>query len=242
MRNVIVTGANRGLGLSLTQKFLAKGDRVFAVSRTKSGMQEAARVLGAGGNWIPFICDLASPGQVRRLIYRIAKKAGRIDILINNAGYGGGLGRIEDVSVRELERHLAVNLKAAFFACKYAVPFFLAQKSGLIINVSSMAGKRAVPRLFPYSAAKFGVLALSQCVAKENEGTGLKCVTVCPGGMNTRMRSDIFGLEDAARQQSADFVADVMLKVIGDEIHVESGGDIVIRHGQVSAVNPPPAA
>jgi NAD(P)-dependent dehydrogenase (short-subunit alcohol dehydrogenase family) len=105
-----------------------------------------------------------------------------------------------------------------------------------------MAGKRAVPRLFAYSAARSGILALSQCVAKENADAGLKCITVCPGGMNTRMRADLFGREDAEKQQSPDFVADVIFKVIQDEIQVESGGDIVIRHGKITTVEPCPAA
>ena len=83
-----------------------------------------------------------------------------------------------------------------FLTAKYFVPLFRKQKFGTIVNVSSMAGQRAVPGLAVYSAAKFGVIALSQAVAKENKDAGLKCFTVCPGGMNTEMRAKIFGKEE----------------------------------------------
>ena len=104
-----------------------------------------------------------------------------------------------------------------------------------------MAGQRAVPRLAVYSAAKFGVLALSQAVAKENANIDFKCLTVCPGGMNTEMRANLFGWEDASRQQSPAFVADTIYDIYRNKIKVESGGDIVIRHGKVTAIHPCPA-
>jgi short-subunit dehydrogenase len=103
-----------------------------------------------------------------------------------------------------------------------------------------MAGQRAVPGVAVYSASKFGVLALSQAIAKENADIPLKCVTVCPGGMNTEMREAIFGKADAEKQQSPDYVADVIFDVYHDKVQVESGGDIVIRHGQISAIHPCP--
>ena len=161
---------------------------------------------------------------------------------MNNAGYCGRLVRVEDTPVHELEKHLRQNLVSAFLMCKYAIPFMRTSGKPLVLNVSSMAGTRAVPRLFAYSAAKSGVLALSQAIAKENEGAALKCITVCPGGMNTQMRQDLFGKEDAERQQGADFVADVIDRVVQGKIDVLSGGHIVIRHGRITGIYPPPAA
>ena len=87
----------------------------------------------------------------------------------------------------------------------------------MIINIASMAGKRAVPNLFTYSASKFGLLALSQCISKENVDTELKCVTVCPGGMNTKMRASLFGRKDAEEQQSPDFVAGLVYQVSAEK-------------------------
>jgi NAD(P)-dependent dehydrogenase (short-subunit alcohol dehydrogenase family) len=126
--------------------------------------------------------------------------------------------------------------------CKYAIPFMKKQARALIMNISSMAGTRAVPRLAAYSAAKFGVLALSQAVAKENAGTGLRCITVCPGGMNTEMRCELFGAEDAERQQAPGFVAGIIADIAAGKTKISSGGHIIIRHSKIAGIVPPPEA
>ena len=149
---------------------------------------------------------------------------------------------IEKDTLRNFRRNLDVNLVAVFLISKYALPHLKKQKRALIVNISSMAGKRAVPRLAGYSASKFGVLAISQAIAKENPRGNIKCFAVCPGGMNTEMRAKIFGRKDAEEQQSPEFVAEVTMKAIEGKIKVDSGGDIVIRHGKVTAINPVPAA
>ena len=219
-RVAVITGAGRGLGLALAKKFLAAGWQVHGVSRRE--------------------LDLTSEPQVKNFAARFWKKTKRIDLLINNAGYGGGLLRVEETPLAEYRKLLDGNLLSAFLMCKHFVPLFRKQRTGTIMNISSMAGQRAVPRLAIYSAAKFGILALSQAVAKENADLDLKCVTICPGGMNTEMRAAIFGKEDAAKQQSPEFVAETIFDVYENRIEVESGGDIVIRHGKITAIHPCP--
>jgi NAD(P)-dependent dehydrogenase (short-subunit alcohol dehydrogenase family) len=137
---------------------------------------------------------------------------------------------------------LKQNLEAAFLVCKHAIPEMKKQSRALIINVSSMAGVRAVPRIAPYSAAKSGVIALSQAIAKENAGTGLQCITVCPGGMNTDMRIGLFGVGDASRQQTPEFVADIVAQIAEEKITVLSGGHIIVRHSKITGIFPPPPA
>lgn len=107
------------------------------------------------------------------------------------------------------------------------------------MNVSSMAGVRAVPRIAGYSASKFGVLAMTEAIAKENPDW-LKAITICPGGMNTKMRSDLFGKEDASRQQTPAFVASKMMQILKDEIPVLSASHIVIRHSRITQIMVPP--
>jgi len=239
-KTVLITGASRGLGLSLTQTFLRAGWQVIGVSRTRSHWKKMRAALPAKAALTLYAVDLTAEAPVRTLARRIGKKP--IDLLINNAGYGGRLSRVEKTAVADYRRILDGNLLSAFLMCKYFVPIVRRRERGLIMNVSSMAGQRAVPRLALYSAAKFGVIALSQAVAKENQEHGFRCITVCPGGMNTEMRASLFGAEDAARQQSTDFVADIMRQITEDKISVESGGDIVIRHGAISAIHPCPGA
>lgn len=240
-RVVVITGASRGLGLELARKFVKSGDKVFGISRTRKHWAAARREVGSKD--LELLCsDITSEKKVKALLTKIVRNAGRIDILINNAGYCGPLAKVEKTAAGELMEHLKQNLLSAFLMCKYAIPFMAKQERALILNISSMAGTRAVPRLFPYSAAKSGVLALSQAVAKENGGTGLRCVTVCPGGMNTEMRRDLFGAEDAAKQQTPEFVAGVIEQIIDEKLEVLSGGHIVIRHGKITGIFPPPAA
>ncbi len=240
-RVVVITGASRGLGLELARKFIKAGDKVFGISRTRKHWAAARRSVGSK-NFELSCGDMTSEKKVRELLTKIARRARRIDILVNNAGYCGPLARIEKIFPAELMEHLKQNLLSAFLMCKYAIPLMVKQDRALILNVSSMAGTRAVPRLFPYSAAKSGVLALSQSVAKENDGTGLRCLTVCPGGMNTEMRRELFGAEDAAKQQTPEFVAGVVEQIVDNKIEVLSGGHIVIRHGKITGIFPPPAA
>lgn len=239
---VVITGASSGLGLSLTKRFLQNQDRVFGISKTRRHWKKTFSEVGKTNRFFLAQLDAANENSVKHYFKTVLKKTDHIDIMINNAGYGGTLTHVDKLSTIEVSKHFEHNLLSTFIVSKCVIPIFKKQGSGLIVNISSMAGKRAVPGLFAYSASKFGVLALSQCITKENSNTGIKCITVCPGGMNTEMRKKLFGKADAQKQQSADFVANIIFQVANDQIKVESGGDIIIRHGKVSTVNPPPKA
>lgn len=240
-RVVVITGASRGLGLELARKFIQCGDRVFGISRTRKYWAAARRIVNSGN--FELICgDITSEKKVKEILSKISRDARRIDILINNAGYCGPLMKVEETSTRELTEHLKQNLMSAFLMCKYAIPFMARRKQALILNIASMAGTRAVPRLFPYSASKFGVLALTQAVAKENEGMGLRCIAICPGGMNTEMRRKLFGPADAAKQQTPEFVAGIIEQIVDGKLEVLSGGHIVVRYGKITGIFPPPMA
>jgi NAD(P)-dependent dehydrogenase (short-subunit alcohol dehydrogenase family) len=240
-RIIVITGASRGLGLALAKQFTDLGDTVYGISRTRKYWSLAKKVVPSA-HFKLLAGDLTKERTVKNLLTGIKRKAGRIDILINNAGYCAPLAPLEDVSLKEFREHFKQNLDSVFLMCKYAIPFMKKQPRALLMNVSSMAGVRSVPRLVSYSASKFGVLALSQAVAKENDGTGLRCITVCPGGMNTEMRRELFGNEDAVRQQTPEFVADIMVQIAEGKLEVLSGGHIIIRHSKITGVFPPPAA
>jgi len=241
-RSVVISGASRGLGLSLAKKFLEREYFVHGISKTDNYWDSAREECQASGNLKLYKVDLTSEEDVRNFSKEIQNENSQIEILINNAGYAGDLAKIEDLELQDLEKHFTENLTSAFLLSKVFIPIFKKRKSGLIINIASMAGKRAVPSLFAYSASKFGVVALSQCLAKEYQENGIKSFSVCPGGMNTKMRADLFGKEDAERQQSPDLVADYIFQAIDGKIPVDSGGDIVVRHGEVAAVNSVPGA
>ena len=240
-RIIVITGASRGLGLALAKQFVDLGDTVFGISRTRKYWPVAKQAVPSD-HFKLLAGDITSEKTVKTLLAWIKRRAGRIDILINNAGYCAPLAPVEEISLKEFRKHFKQNLDTAFLMCKYAIPLMKKQPHALIMNISSMAGIRAVPRLVSYSAAKFGVLALSQAIAKENSETGLHCITVCPGGMNTEMRRQLFGVENAVRQQMPEFVADIMVQVADGKISVLSGGHIIIRHSKIAGVFPPLAA
>ncbi len=241
-RIILITGASRGLGLALAEKFISAGDTVYGVSRTRKHWKDIPDSLIDSGRFHLSTLDLSLESEIQKWLQGISKKKKQIDLVINNAGIGTRLAPVEKISRRELQKSFEQNLFSAFFVSKHALPILKKQKQGTIFNVSSMAGVRSVPRLFSYSAAKFGLLALSQAVAKENADWPVKCITICPGGMNTTMRSDLFGKDDAAKQQSPEFVADIIFQIAQNKIKVESGGHIVIRHGQITGIFPPPGA
>jgi len=238
---VIVTGASSGLGLSLAKKFVEAKNIVVGISKTKKNWPAATKTIGEKDRFTLYQCDLTSEAKVKTLIGKIKKKFKCIDVLVNSAGYAKGLTTVDKTTLGDFQKHVADNLQTAFLMSKHVIPYMRKQKEGVILNVASMAGKRAVPKLFSYSASKFGMVALSQAIAKENEDAGIKCVSICPGGVNTKMRAQLFGKADAQKQQSPDFVAGLVYQVSADKIDVESGGDIVIRHNEITEINPCPA-
>lgn len=221
---------------------MAAGDEVVAVSKTRK-FWKALESLEGPGKLFTHQADLTVESQVKSLVQKISRQTRPLDILINNAGIGGELKLITHLSLKAFNEMISANLTSAFLMTKHFTPLFRKQgHPGLILNVSSMAGIRGVPKLFAYSASKYGLLALTQCTAKENLDVSLKCVTICPGGMNTQMRASLFGQKDASAQQSPDFVADIMLDIIEDRFPVANGSDVVIRHGKIFSVNTMPAA
>lgn len=240
MRIVLITGASRGLGLALAKEFIAAGDRVYGLTRTRKHWPAALRAVERKENLILCQGDITREADIKKFIALVYRREKRIDILVNNAGYGGPLARLEKLTLREFQKVMSSNLEAVFLAAKHALPYLRKQKKGLILNISSMAGMRGVPRIAAYSAAKFGVAALTECLAKENEDAGLRVFTICPGGMNTKMRADLFGKEDAAKQQSAEFVAEKIMRVVEGDIPLNTGAAVIIRHGKITGIKEMP--
>jgi len=242
IESVLITGASRGLGLALTLQFAEQGVRVYAVSRTKRHWKQAmAQVKPGSADVTWFECDVTDETQVKALFQKVIRRS-PLSLVISNAGYGGRLETIDQLPLAEFERHMTQNLRSVFLIAKYALRVFKKEKRGFLVNVSSMAGTRAVPRLAAYSASKFGVMALTQAAVKENSEIDFKAITVCPGGMNTAMRSNLFGAVDAAKQQTPEFVAEKMIALIEGEIPVENGAAVIIRHGKITAIQPMPGA
>jgi NAD(P)-dependent dehydrogenase (short-subunit alcohol dehydrogenase family) len=193
-RVAIVTGAGRGIGRATALALAGEGASVVLAARSVGEIEAVAaeirqgRAADGAERVLATACDVTSEAQVAAMVGRALETYGRIDVLVNNAGYSKQCP-IADLSVEELHRALEVNLVGTFVCCKAVLPTMKRQGGGRIINVVSGAGKRGSLRRGAYAAAKFGVVGFSQCLQLEVKSDGIGVCCVCPGPVDTLMRS-----------------------------------------------------
>jgi 3-oxoacyl-[acyl-carrier protein] reductase len=192
----LVTGASRGIGRAISLALAAEGAALVLAARSTADLEAvAAEVMSLGGSALVAPCDVRSAGQVKRTFRAAIKQFGRLDILVNNAGVAFRVA-LAEMAEADLDLTLAVNLKGAFLCCREAVPVMAAQGSGIIINISSGAGKQGFPELAAYCATKFGLIGLTESLAAELAERGVKVYAVCPGATDTRMYRSLYPEEE----------------------------------------------
>ena len=220
---VVLTGASSGIGYSLLKYFISEGAIVYAISRNERELTEKDK---QECNFE--LLDISDEVNVEEFTKAVLQKENRVDILINNAGVAHNLALIEEMNLEMFNSIIKDNLMPTFNMMKYILPIMKKNNSGTVINISSRAGRRAVPKLSAYTAAKFAVRGLTESVAKEVQETGIKCVTISPAGVNTGMRAMVFGKEDAENQQDTSRITEIISKILLGELQVSNGSDIVI--------------
>ncbi len=200
-----VTGASKGMGLALVKLLLAAGNRVAATSRDIAAFNE--HITAHQENFLPLAVDIASDGAVTAAIRQTVEKFGRLDVVVNNAGYSL-VGSMEETTDEEFRATVDVNLFGTVNTIRAAMPFFRAQQSGHFINISSVAGYVGFGKAASYNASKFAVIGLSDALADETKEFGIKVTVVSPGQFRTNFmnkgsltftqnRIDVYKIDEA---------------------------------------------
>ncbi|QKV79800.1 SDR family NAD(P)-dependent oxidoreductase [Amycolatopsis sp. Hca4] len=182
-----VTGSSRGLGRRFVEAALGRGDRVAATARSTAGLD--ALVATYGDAVLPLELDVTDKAAVFETVKRAAEHFGRLDVVVNNAGYAQ-IGAIEELTEAELRAQLETNLFGPLWVVQAVLPFLRDQRSGHIIQLSSAAGLIAMPLGGAYQASRWAIEALGETLAKEVAGFGVKVTIVEPGGFATREGKD----------------------------------------------------
>ena len=178
-----ITGAGSGIGAGTAKAALTAGDRVVATGRNMQKLRNALRDV-ANDNLELLQLDVSDEAQARTTVDQAMKRFGRIDVVLNSAGYSL-LGNFEELGVQDVERQFATNFWGLMYVMRAALPVMRRQRSGHIINISSVAGVVGLKHCSAYGASKFAVEGLSLAVAEEVEKFGIKVTVVEPGFFRT---------------------------------------------------------
>jgi 3-oxoacyl-[acyl-carrier protein] reductase len=192
-RTAVITGSTRGIGLSTAALFLKNGDRVVIFCRHRQHVAKAIQQLAGpdrGQRILGLVGDVRDEMDVQRIVAQSLKHFGGIDILINNAGIAA-YKELEKTTQKEWDDIIDTNLKGCFLFMRRVVPVMKKRGSGTIINISSALGAAGEANFSAYCASKFGVIGLTQSIADETAGTGLRIYAVLPWAVNTKLNWDL---------------------------------------------------
>ena len=235
MREILVTGASRGIGFAITTTFLENGDRVYACARDVQSLYELKEKYTL---LEPISCDLKDPSSVEKMFIRIGEMTHQLDAVINNAGISK-IGLLQDMSVEEWDELMAVNLRAPFLVIRKALPGMIRAGKGCIVNISSMWGTYGASCESAYSASKGGLNALTRALAKEVAPSGIRVNAITLGAIDTSMnaflspeeRADLENEIGMGRLGSPREAADLVMYLCSDQSTYMTGAVIPLDGG-----------
>jgi len=226
----VVTGAARGIGEAISRELANMGAHVLLVARDRARLDAVRdKIQGDGGAATPYELDLRNPDAVEQFGAELRNRWKRCDVLVNNAGTGSFGKPLHEMTPEEWDRTMETNLRAPFLLLRAVAPLMIAQKSGHIINISSLAGHNPVANGAAYSASKWGLNGLTYSVAEELRSHGVRVSVIAPGSVNTGFGGGEAGNDERAkrkiqpgdvahvvqmlvRQESQSFVSEVLLR------------------------------
>lgn len=210
----IVTGGTRGIGFAIAKALVGAGATVAITARSEQDLANAVSKLNESksGSAAGYVCDVRDYDQVKAVFAEVAEDFGGVDILINNAGIGL-FEAVETMTAENFRAVLETNLFGVFNCCHEAIPLMKQRGGGYIINISSLAGTNAHPRMAAYNASKFGLNGFSEALMQEVRHDNIKVSYIMPGSVNTE-----FGGDEPSDQNSwqlqPDDIADVVLDLL----------------------------
>jgi len=195
LRVALVTGSSRGIGRAIATRLAREG---FAVAvnyrkRKKEAEEVVKSIREDGGVAEAFQADVSVESDVERLFQEVEERLGRVNVLVNNAGWGS-VSPVVSMDTSLWDRHISVNLRSVFLCSRRALPYMVSSGWGRIVNISSVAGINGIAGLAAYSAAKAGVIGFSRALAQELAGTGVTVNVIAAGFVRTRMGMSFFKL------------------------------------------------
>jgi 3-oxoacyl-[acyl-carrier protein] reductase len=184
----VITGAGRGIGSAISKKLAELGATPVLLGRTQSSLEETARAIAeAGGKAEVIPCDVTVLHQLEYAAARVDSTFGRVDVLVNNAGIGGFNDPLHTLAPEDWDRILNTNLRGVYYAIRTFAPIMIRAYAGHIINISSLAGKNALPNGAAYAASKWGLNGLTYSVAEEVRRHNVRVSVICPGSVDTEL-------------------------------------------------------
>ena len=191
----VITGASRGMGRAIALKLAELGARTVLCGRSRTALDQTSATIqniqGTASEKSPAIecpvieCDVTDLHAVEALAEQVERTFHRLDILVNNAGIGGPSGPLHQLAPENWERVLNTNLRGVYYCIRSLAPLMIKAGSGHIINISSLAGKNALPNGAAYAASKWGLNGLTCSVAEELRPHNIRVSVICPGSTNT---------------------------------------------------------
>jgi NAD(P)-dependent dehydrogenase (short-subunit alcohol dehydrogenase family) len=189
---VVVTGASRGIGRATALAMAAAGAQVVVAARTADQLHSLADEIEAqtGRPALVAVTDVAVETDVARMVAQAEQAFGRVDVLVNNAGFNARKCKIWELKTEEWDAMFAVNLRGAFLCCRAVLPGMIARHSGQIINVVSTASQIGLEEMGAYGATKWGLLGLTKSLIKEARPYNVRVTAFSPGGTDTTFRAE----------------------------------------------------